>query len=50
VRFATLILAAANERVRDLVRGDGGFTRWSREDAMEMLRPYIHPAHGLGIA
>jgi hypothetical protein len=50
VRLAALILAASDEKVRDLVRGEGGFTKWSREHAVELLTPYIHPARRFGIA
>lgn len=44
VKLAAMILAASDERVRALVRGEGGFTRWSREQAYELLDPYrLHP-------
>lgn len=43
VKYATLVFAASDERVRALVRGEGGFTRWSREHAMRELEDYVHP-------
>ena len=50
VRLAGMILAASDERVRALVRGEGGFTRWSREHAVELLEDYRHPRYRWGIA
>lgn len=43
VKMAGLILAASDERVRALVRGEGGFTQWSRSHAYELLGPFVHP-------
>ena len=43
IKYAALVYAASDERVRALVRGEGGFTRWSREHAMAQLADYVHP-------
>lgn len=50
VKWATCILGAADEKVRDLVAGSGGYTKWSQEHAEKLLVRFQLRAPGLGIA
>lgn len=49
VKWATCILGASDEKVRDLVAGTGGFTKWSQEHAEKLLVRFQLRAPNLGI-